>query len=393
MLKTQILCAALFLIFQACSLEPPLSGTIELDADSAWKPMVYLIDPVTFDGIASSYFGTVVDSAGISSDGTFAFREMPESEGPVYVQLAVQKTTGRHANALENTDLDAANYFPLIWDGRPLHITAEADHLQRSFAINTPSQENAAILRLRDIRYEAFGQFLSDPGVDDHHETTLLESAKALHNYRAPMIAFAAETPYLLPALTAIRWVSVDEGYERVPEFLYSQCQKWQDSHPDHPWVMQLCAKADKASLPLLTGDRIPDFPLPMQDGDTIALTTLLGNRLTLLDLWASWCAPCRRENRDVLVPLWDKHHADGFQIIGYALDGSSKAWHNAIEKDGAGRWLHASHLRGDDAPLLDALRIQTIPANFLIDADGIVIAKNLHGEDLRSFVEQVMEK
>ncbi|MCB9298479.1 MAG: hypothetical protein H6559_36010 [Lewinellaceae bacterium] len=80
---------------------------------------------------------------------------------------------------------------------------------------------------------------------------------------------------------------------------------------------------------------------------------------------------PCRRENQDVLAPLWDKYHEKGFQVIGYALDGSERTWKGAIEKDGAHRWLHASHLRGDDAPVMEALRLQTIPANFLLDAKG----------------------
>jgi len=130
-----------------------------------------------------------------------------------------------------------------------------------------------------------------------------------------------------------------------------------------------------------------------MLSGDTIALYQVMGKRLTLLDLWASWCAPCRRENRDFLVPLWENYHKKGFEIIGYSLDASEKTWKRAIEADGAYRWLQASHLQGDDAPLLDVLRIQTIPANFLLSGDGEVIAKNLHGEDLIRFVERYMEE
>ncbi|MFQ5448324.1 MAG: hypothetical protein ACE5FF_15470, partial [Saprospiraceae bacterium] len=70
-----------------------------------------------------------------------------------------------------------------------------------------------------------------------------------------------------------------------------------------------------------------------------------------------------------------------------YALDASRGAWVSAIEKDGAGRWPHSSGLRGDDAPLFRVLRLNTIPANFLLDADGKVVAKNLHGEELMEFV------
>ena len=61
------------------------------------------------------------------------------------------------------------------------------------------------------------------------------------------------------------------------------------------------------------------------------------------------------------------------------------------MERDGADRWLHASHLLGDQNPLMDALRLKTIPANFLLDGEGRVLAKNLHGEELIQFVENYM--
>ena len=92
------------------------------------------------------------------------------------------------------------------------------------------------------------------------------------------------------------------------------------------------------------------------------------------------------------LVPLWEKYHQDGFEIVGYSLDASQKAWKRAIEKDGAYRWLHASHLQGDDAPLLDVLRIRTIPANYLLDAKGEILGKNLHGNKLNQFVAMYMK-
>jgi thiol-disulfide isomerase/thioredoxin len=206
-------------------------------------------------------------------------------------------------------------------------------------------------------------------------------------------MGFARTTDHLLPALTAIRWISPENDYERVPEFLVEQCKKWSLRHPEHPWVTQLCEKAAPEALPVLVGGTIPNGGLPMTTGDTLNLYALLGKQLTLLDLWASWCAPCRKENREVLVPLWEEYQDQGFQIVGYALDGNEKQWKAAIRRDGADRWPQTSHLGWDDAPYLQALRIQTIPANFLVNGHGKVLAKNLHGEKLSSFIQEYFKK
>ncbi len=246
------------------------------------------------------------------------------------------------------------------------------------------------MLQLRDIRQAAFDQFLNGKKDGEaHDEAALLDEERALHSFRQPIMQFAEQTKHLLPALTAIRWVSVEGDYERVPEFIVSQAERWQAAAPDHPWVKQLAKKGDRKSLPVLVGDVLPDYGLPMLSGDSMQLKNLLGKRITVLDLWASWCAPCRKENRNILVPLWDKYHADGFQIIGYALDASQGTWTNAIEKDGANRWPHASDLQGDNAALFKALRLTSIPANFILNENGEVLAKNLHGEELVVWVER----
>ncbi|MCB9286556.1 MAG: TlpA family protein disulfide reductase [Lewinellaceae bacterium] len=387
---------SLFLLFlhTSCTEQALLSGKLELPPDNSWASAVYLIQPRSLDEVAAGYAGQVIDSAAVQADGSFAFENLPDSPQPILLELAVQQKGERFANRLDNENPETDNYFPVIWkNGEQLEVAASAKNFQSSFSIRNPSPENAALLQLRDIRLEAYQQFLRGRDEEGHDAEQLLGEEKALLNYQQALMDFAENTDHLLPALTAIRWVSPEGDYERVPEFLVAQCGKWKGEYPGHPWVAQLCEKSSREQLPVLKGDQIPDFPLPMLSGDTVSLYQLLGERLTLLDLWASWCAPCRRENRDVLLPLWERHHDKGFQVIGYALDSSEKAWKGAIEKDGAGRWLHASHLQGDDAPLMEALRLQTIPANFLLDKEGRVVAKNLHGTELAKFVEEYLEE
>lgn len=384
----------LLLLQTSCKGQAPLSGKLHLEQNDQWSNQVYLIQPRNLDEVAATFVGQVIDSAQIKADGSFAFEKLPNTAEPILLELAVQKKSERFVNRLENENPTTDNYFPIVWqNGQHLKVKAAIQQFQSSFTIENPSPENAALLRLRNLRQTAFQQFIQENNAEKHDEAKLLEEEAAQLHFQQAIMDFAKQTDYLLPALVAIRWVSPKNDYERVPEFLVAQCEKWQALYPNHPWVMQLCNKTNRANLPVLTGDKIPDTSLPMLSGDTIPLYQLIKDkRLVILDLWASWCAPCRRENRNYLVPLWEKYHNQGFDIIGYALDASKNTWKKAIEADGAYRWVHASHLQGDDAPLLDALRIQTIPANFILDADGKVIAKNLHGEALTQFVESYLQ-
>ncbi|MCU0347261.1 MAG: TlpA family protein disulfide reductase [Saprospiraceae bacterium] len=386
----------LFALLAGCSKTPPLSGQIKLDPQGEWKPTVYLVDPKNWDGVAASFVGAVLDSATIGPDGHFAFEKMPDAAEARLFELVIQKKAeANYPNRLENDNPSTSNYFPFVYkNGEALSVKADAAQFQRSFSIEKPSAENAALLQLRDIRQAAFDQHLGGKKTEaEHDEAALLDAEKALHDFQRPIMQFAEQTKLLLPALVAARWVSVEGDYERIPEFIVAQAERWQREAPKHPWVAQLAAKADRKSLPVLVGDVLPDYPLPMLAGDTVLWKKQLGKRLTLLDFWASWCAPCRKENRNHLVPLWEKHHGAGFQIVGYALDASQGTWTTAIEKDGVGRWPHASHLQGDDAPLFKELRMTSIPANFLLDENGKVLAKNLYGEELEKWVEAFFAK
>ena len=197
-----------------------------------------------------------------------------------------------------------------------------------------------------------------------------------------------------LPPLIALRSLSQEFTYQRIPVLSLCQPHTCTPPTPRALWVEELATLANKDQLPILKWDEMPNLQFPMADGSLTSLREVKqGEKLLLMDIWASWCAPCRLENRNVLVPLWEKYQDKGFQIIAYGLENSRQAWQNAIEKDGADRWLHASHLLGDQNPIMDSLRISTIPANFLLDTQGRVLAKNLHGSDLFQFVENYMAR
>ena len=375
----------------ACHSPAYISGTLEGTPKNDIK--IYLIAPETLRDVAATYLGKVIDSAMINADGYFAFHNLPKTTEPILLELAVQPS-GKASNFLQTDNPVKSNYMPILWQpGEVLDITAKLSGFQKSFAIEYPSEVNKALLGLRDIKGKAYQTYLEGKHWEVEDGSELLDKEHAILQYQTELIKFADSTQYLIPALVALRWVSPENDYERVPEFLVGQCDKWKQKQPNHPWVKQLCKESNVSNLPVLVGDVFPNLKLPMITKDTLSLKDQLGHKLTIIDLWASWCAPCRKENREVLVPLWDEYHNQGLQIIAYGLESDASAWSAAAERDGANRWLQVSDLQGDNAPFLKKIRAQTIPANFILDDKGVVIAKNVHGEALRHLVKNCMEQ
>ena len=375
----------------ACHSPAYISGNIEGVATNDVK--VYLIQPNLLKEVAASYFGKVIDSSVVHPDGSFEFHNLPKSKKPMLLELTVQ-ASGKLPNYKQSDNPTKSNYMPLLWQlGEPLHITAKLDNFQKSFAIQQPSSINKALLDLRDINQTAYQTYLAGKEWQLEDGKQLLEKEQAVLQYQTELIRFADSTQYLMPALVALRWVSPVNNYERIPEFLVRQCTKWKQQQPEHPWVEQLCKQSELSNLPVLVGNRFPNLELPTIDKDTLLVNNQLGSKLTIVDLWASWCAPCRKENREILVPLWDNYHSQGLQIIAYSLESDASAWKSAVERDGADRWIQASDLQGDDAPFLKKIRIQTIPANFILDEKGVVIAKNIHGKALMDLVKSYMKQ
>ena len=382
------------LFFQSCSEEPWLSGKLDMSESEAWKPIVYLVQPQKLNEVAQSFVGLVLDSAKVGANGHFQFDALPEFQEPVLLEIVVQKKGEKYPNRLINENPETDNYFPFVYgEGANMVVNAEVSNFQSSLTIEKPSIANEAMLELRDKRMVAFKNLKSQT---KKHETDedLLALEKSLHVYQELLINFSNSTSELLPGLMALRWASPEGDYERIAELVHAQSTKWSELYPEHLWVKELVAMADKRNLPILTGDVITNLQFPMKSGGKVSLQTILKDKkLVLLDVWASWCAPCRLENRNILVPLWEKYNSQNFQIVAYGLESSEKAWDNAIEKDGAYRWLHASHLQGDQNPFMEKLRLKTIPANFLLNQEGRVLAKNLHGQDLIHFVNDYMSK
>ncbi len=135
-------------------------------------------------------------------------------------------------------------------------------------------------------------------------------------------------------------------------------------------------------------GKEFIDFTLPDTAGNSITFSDYIGDGHILLDFWASWCSPCRKENPN-LVENYKKYQDQGFEIFGVSLDRKRDPWIQAIHNDNID-WPQASDLKGWDNPTRKEYGVMAIPSNFLIDEEGVIVAKDLRGEELDQKLEEI---
>jgi peroxiredoxin len=163
--------------------------------------------------------------------------------------------------------------------------------------------------------------------------------------------------------------------------------QKFKASWPNYSYTRELDTIVQKMKVTAV-GQLAPEIALPNPGGQVVKLSSMRG-KYVLIDFWAKWCGPCRRENPNV-VKAYHRFKSKGFEVFGVSLDRNKEDWMKAIQEDGL-VWTHVSDLKYFDCKAARDYNINAIPFSILLDKEGKIIAKNLRGAALEKKLEEVL--
>ncbi|MPR33729.1 redoxin domain-containing protein [Salmonirosea aquatica] len=324
---------------------------------------------------------TTLDSTTLAADGTFTIKGTEKEGGNFYM-----------------LDLAGRQKIILLVEGGE-NFTVTADGFEQD-SKGTPGKYE--VKGSKNMDYYAKLMELNQSMVtrvnkwnDEYAKATEKKDEKKMqeiqNNFQQAETEHVAKIKALLPemgsSLVAIFAANNLLNPQRDFAEMEAVAQRFEKENPS-PKIVQAYVGYIKRIKGVSVGDEAPDFTLNNPEGQDIALSSLRG-KYVLIDFWASWCGPCRMENPNV-VKLYNKYKDKGFAIYGVSLDKDKNAWLGAIKKDGL-TWTHGSDLKFWNSAVAQTYGVNAIPATYLLDKEGKVIAKNLRGPSLEAKLSELL--
>jgi len=365
MKKTAIL-VLIVAIAASCSREPQyrITGTI----DGAGSEVVILQKR-----IPGGY--EVIDSATLENG---SFEMTGTVEYPQMVNLAIKEKRGGLGFFIENSDITVHGHADSLWLASVVGSLTQGEFDTYKAAFDESNAEMSKIYdRYREARMAA----------DDELAASIEAELEALDARQTEMRKeFIANNPssYVAPTvLNEISYYLEADELEGLLGKLDTSLNKVQSVITLKDRLVHLKAVS--------VGQKAPDFTLNDTEGNPVSLYSKLGGdtKLLLVDFWAAWCPPCRQENPNV-VKVWKEYNKKGFDVLGVSLDRNREDWLKAIEDDKL-TWTHISDLKYWDCAPAKLYAVTGIPANFLLDGEGVIVGHNLRGEALAAKVKELL--
>ena len=354
-----------FIVMQACDQNKENTYNIEVNLDGAEGKWVKLLvsedrDYVTYDSAFAESGSPAILTKGIEGVKTMILTLEDTQD---YIQLLVDNSNYEVSGSLENPEIKT-------------NSKAQKDLNAYNELIQPITSEMTALVT--ELRK---GPDPQNPAKSD----SLREAYYALHDEQSRIDSiYIEENPSSYATVLALRGMY----YMLDAQQLESALGKLDTPLHEMEEYKLMYSKMERM-LAVDIGQKYTDFGLETPEGELLKISDVHQGQVLLIDFWASWCGPCRRANPEV-VEIYNSYHDEGFEILGVSLDRDTARWVQAIADDQL-TWNHISDLKYWNSAGAELYGVSSIPHTVLIDRDGIINAKNLHGDELKEAIESLL--